>query len=321
MKRRRQRRTQQKFVRKHEVMMLKNFKFFSFFTLATALMGQPSAFAANEVPTEFSNQGGIKNTRHNMTQSTTVSAGATMTAFRNNYGEVCVYCHTPHGANTAAGAPLWNRALPTGTTYQTYNTLNTSTLTQTVSQPGAASLPCLSCHDGSQAIDAIINMPGSGQYYATPDPTKWVSGTGQSKSGQHRTLVQCMACHNEDPNGVGGGVATDFTVFVIGTDLRNDHPVGVNFPITTGAGTDWNTPTGSFAVGPETTLFFDENTNSRMDKGDIRLYGVGSDSRVECASCHDPHGVPSGGVGSVFNPTFLRKTNTNSAVCMTCHNK
>ena len=27
----------------------------------------------------------------------------------NNYGEVCVYCHTPHSANTSIGAPLWNK--------------------------------------------------------------------------------------------------------------------------------------------------------------------------------------------------------------------
>ena len=28
-----------------------------------------------------------------------------------------------------------------------------------------------------------------------------------------------------------------------------------------------------------------------------------------------------GGAGSTMFPTFLRKTNTASAVCMTCHNK
>ena len=44
---------------------------------------------------------------------------------RNNYGEVCVYCHTPHGANRTLAAPLWNRT-NVATTYQTYNLLNTS---------------------------------------------------------------------------------------------------------------------------------------------------------------------------------------------------
>lgn len=271
---------------------------------------------AADLPTNFTNNGGISNTRHNLTQGSNINAGA-MNTVRNNYGEVCVYCHTPHGANTVAGAPLWNRSLPTDTVFQTYDKLNTSSLTQTISQPGAASLPCLSCHDGSQAIDAILNMPGSGQYSATPDPTAWTPTlAGQTKSTQHLNLVGCMACH-----GPGTGFATDFTAFNIGTDLRNDHPVGVNFPTTNGAGTDWKAPTGSVTRGAVVTTFFDEDSNSRMDKGDIRLYGSGSDSRVECASCHDPHGVPSAGEGSTFNATFLRKTNSSSSVCLTCHAK
>jgi hypothetical protein len=301
------------------------------------------AMAQNDVPTAFTNQGGISNTRHNMMQSTeSTNNGLTMNSFRNSYGEVCVYCHTPHGANTAAAAPLWNRLLSTGTVYTTYDQLNTSTLTQTVAQPGAASLPCLSCHDGSQAIDAIINMPGSGQYSPAAQPWTYampiaaVPPGGARKSSQHQGLGvsydnsgatiangSCMSCHAPDGGsfGIGFGVATSFAVFNIGTDLKNDHPVGVNFPVTNGPGTDWKAPTGSVTRGAVVTTFFDENTNGRMDKGDIRLYGSGSDSRVECASCHDPHGVPSAGAGSVFLPTFLRKTNAASAVCLTCHSK
>ncbi len=293
--------------------------------LVAVLMLAKSALAANDLPTQFTNQGGIINTRHNMSQSTEASnSGGTMNAFRNRYGEVCVYCHTPHGANTAAAVPLWNRALPTSTVYTTYDKLNTSTLTQTVYQPGAASLPCLSCHDGSQATDAIINMPGSGQYSPTADPTTWVPfAPGQSKSGQHRTMLACMACHASDggPGGLGLGVATDFAAFVIGTDLRNDHPVGVTFPSTSGPGTDWNTPGGSVTRGGLVSRFFDEDPNGRMDKAEIRLYDSGNGASVECASCHDPHGVPSSGVGSTIRPTFLRKSNAGSAVCLTCHAK
>ena len=29
--------------------------------------------------------------------------------------EVCVFCHTPHGANTSASAPLWNKGVTTTT--------------------------------------------------------------------------------------------------------------------------------------------------------------------------------------------------------------
>lgn len=296
--------------------------------LLGVLCAPEPANAQNDVGSQFPNAPGILNTRHNMTQNTEqTNSGLTMTAYRNRYGEICVYCHTPHGSNATVGAPLWNRLLPAGSSFTTYDKLGTSSLTQTVYQPGAASLPCLSCHDGSQAVDAILNMPGSGQYSAAANSASWVpgvAGTGdwiKSKSPQHRNLGSdagsCMACHAPDGGGagLGLGVATDFTVFVIGKDLRNDHPVGVTFPTVTGGATDWKTPSGSKVINASlTTKFFDENGNGRMDKGDIRMYDTGNGASVECGSCHDPHGVF--GV-----PTFLRKANAGSAVCLTCHSK
>lgn len=304
------------------------------FTCASIFLAmQTLTFAGADRPTEFTNRDSIVNTRHNMTQRSVAGAnlldgtpntGSTgmMDTSRNDYGEICVYCHTPHGAAINAVAPLWNRALPTSTTYQTYNQLNTTTLTQVVSQPGGSSLACLSCHDGQQAVDAIINMPGSGKY--DPAPGFAFLETWPSAPGAHLGLsadnVGCLSCHA--PGGFAfANSAGDFTVAAIGTDLRNDHPVGVNYPTVNGGSTDWKAPSGSVSRAGVVTTFFDENANSRMDKGDIRLYGSGIDSRVECASCHDPHGVPSAGPGSVFNPTFLRKTNAGSVVCLTCHTK
>lgn len=287
------------------------------------LLGVTGGQAA-DYATKFSNVGTIGNTRHNMTQRQTSGGGPQsfwMDNVRNDYGEICVYCHTPHGANTKISVPLWNRTIQT-TTYTTYNQLGTATLTQTVSQPGAASLSCLSCHDGQTAIDSIINMPGAGRYSAgqetTPDSgflNTWTTG-GQfgnypaANGGQHNTLVQCASCHSAGP----GSPATSFASFVIGTDLRDDHPVGVPFPADA---PDFFQPGGTTAG----LKFFDTNGNGRADKQDIRLYKTGSEYRVECASCHDPHGVPSGGPGSAFNKTFLRKTNETSGVCFTCHNK
>jgi hypothetical protein len=307
--------------------------------LAGLLAGAPAAYAQLDLPSGFSNLDSIVNTRHNMTQSTeSTNGGGTMNPFRNRYGQVCVYCHTPHGANTSAAAPLWNRLLPAASSYTTYGALNSSSMTQIVYNPGAASLPCLSCHDGAQAVDAILNMPGTGQYSASANPDAWIpgaigtAGQGYAKSGQHRGLAVtqigsgaptasagCLACHA--PGTGYEGIATDFTVFLIGKDLRNDHPIGVTYPLTTGGSTGWNTPSGTKVVGGLTNKFFDENGNGRMDKGDIRLYDTGNGASVECASCHDPHGVPSGAAGSAFLPTFLRKTIDGSGVCLTCHAK
>lgn len=286
-----------------------------------------------DYPTKFSNTGSVINTRHNMTQRNSTGGAITgpngtlqsnfMDIVRNDYREVCVYCHTPHGANANISVPLWNRAIvaPSGG-YQTYNQLGTNTLTQPVSQPGANSLACLSCHDGQTAIDAIINMPGSGRFYdgsltqKIPDSflNSWgqLSQSGGGPASSHQGLPECASCHAISGTGVPG--ATSFKTFLIGTDLRDDHPVGIRFP--SGA-SDFFQPAGV----SDRAIYFDNNGNNRMDKDEIRLYKTGTEFQVECASCHDPHGVPSLGAGTEFNKTFLRVTNDQSKVCLTCHNK
>ena len=299
------------------------------FVVVSMLVVFGRAWADVDLPTKFSNQGSIGNTRHNMTQRQASGGGPSgiiMDQYRNDYQEVCVYCHTPHGANTTATLPLWNRTLKT-TSYATYDLLRTSTLTQTVSQPGAASLSCLSCHDGQTAVDSIINMPGSGKYNpnATRDTVQsmaFLNSWGPNASGVgpavHLALdgvnpsLGCLACHASAAGFVGAGAA-DFTVLALGTDLKNDHPVGVTFPALSAATEGFKKPGGTKG----TASFFDVDGNNNMGKGEVRVY----DGKVECASCHDPHGVQSGGANSKFQPTFLRVDNTGSALCLTCHNK
>lgn len=65
--------------------------------------------------------------------------------------QICVACHTPHGANVSVtDAPLWNHALTT----QVYTLYSTSpTLNATPGQPTGTSRLCLSCHDGTVALN------------------------------------------------------------------------------------------------------------------------------------------------------------------------
>jgi hypothetical protein len=325
-----------------------------------------SVNAAGDLGTGFSNLGGISNTRHNLTQSTANSLNAgetdplsvskTMGAYRNNYNEVCVYCHTPHGANTQVALPLWNRT-HLGNEYQTYDTLGTSTLTSAIDQPGLNSLACLSCHDGTLPVDSIINAPGSGGYSAAQQTTSsvtflnlWNNTVGQD-AAQHMSLDgqfdvlpgsglhlytgsnnvlgiadggSCLSCHA--PNTLTPGGATSFQVFSIGTDLTNDHPVGVVLP-PNGDGTDFNSPTASRPASTATGTgvdWFDLDGDNRPDSNEIRFYSyasAGNVPRVECASCHDPHGVSATVFAGEINPSFLRVRNDGSAVCLTCHVK
>ena len=67
--------------------------------------------------------------------------------------ETCKFCHTPHAAQAVAGAPLWNHQ----TTVASYTLYSSDTFkgASTATQPGPTSKLCLSCHDGTVAIDSF----------------------------------------------------------------------------------------------------------------------------------------------------------------------
>src|SRR5512139_3149402 len=66
--------------------------------------------------------------------------------------EVCIFCHTPHGASTALPVVLWNHA---STAVANYGLYQSATLKGTVSQPAGVSKACLSCHDGTVAVNTL----------------------------------------------------------------------------------------------------------------------------------------------------------------------
>ena len=75
-------------------------------------------------------------------------------------GRICVVCHAPHNtAITVAGAPLWNH----GVTSEAFTVYASPTFDGGPSgQPAGTSKLCLSCHDGSVAIDAFGGSAGTG---------------------------------------------------------------------------------------------------------------------------------------------------------------
>lgn len=70
--------------------------------------------------------------------------------FTSQAGQVCVACHAPHNAVVLSDAPLWNHQLSVAT-YTLYS--NPSTMNAVVGQPGSSSKLCLSCHDGTVAVN------------------------------------------------------------------------------------------------------------------------------------------------------------------------
>jgi len=73
-------------------------------------------------------------------------------------GELCVTCHTPHNANTTqSDAPLWNHQI----TIASYTVYTSSTMNAAPGQPNGVSKLCLSCHDGTVAIDSFGTRVGT----------------------------------------------------------------------------------------------------------------------------------------------------------------
>tara|TARA_R110002167_G_scaffold12233_2_gene52306 strand:- start:3565 stop:4440 length:876 start_codon:yes stop_codon:yes gene_type:complete len=265
---------------------------------------------------------GISTTKHNLggadTTKNRVTAGG-------SNSEICVFCHTPHGSDTSAPVPLWNKQLNTSlSAYQTYDQLGTSSLDGAVASVGSVSLACLSCHDGTQAMDNIINAPGSGGYDATGGGAAGLGFTWADGSSAQST---------PNTDGVLGGTGATLTgISTLGVDLRNDHPVGIPYCggglYNGGAGTgtckdlDFKTTTVDSAPVNGVNVFWVETgvADSGRQSTDIPLYtrktteaSISTEEMfVECASCHDPHSS---------EVTFLRISNTSSAVCLACHDK
>jgi hypothetical protein len=262
---------------------------------------------------------GIAATRHNLSTSGNI-ANVRVTA---GTAEICVFCHTPHAADVSAPAPLWNKRLATGATYTTYATLNSSTIDGEILATGSTSLACLSCHDGAQAMDNIINAPGYGGYAADGGGAGGLAYTWDSGTIAGRVTL------------AGAMTNAPTTLSMLGSDLRNDHPIGIRY---CGGGQNSTTPTGACVdrdfVAPQTALI---NTNrvwwvdtaggtaAQRDRTDMILYTRtfpvgGTAPSVECGSCHDPH-VETGTGTPPAGATFLRISNAASAVCLACHVK
>lgn len=170
--------------------MKRLFGLFSVFSLMLCFMLPVNVFA------QFGNK--VADTPHNLREAT--HAGLT------DWGEICVYCHTPHNNNVDIDAPLWNRDTPAGP----YSMYSSTTVDMTIaSSPQGASLTCLSCHDNTIALDQVINVP-------------------LAKFGTAATNTQISYCATTCHVGNGAG-GLNFEGTDVGTDLSNDHPVSITY--------------------------------------------------------------------------------------------
>ncbi len=195
----------------------------------------------------------VASTRHNLSVTGPGDVRAT------SEDQVCVFCHTPHGASSFPGSPLWNRALSEQTyTPYTSSSLDAEDIMGQLDQPGGSSKLCLSCHDGTLAI-GTVNVLGGAQNVS-------IDMTGTAADGSMPA---------------GEGELTGFTRD-LGIDLGNDHPISFNYDSTLAAtDTELLDPAAAAHIGLRAPGF--------RPLVPLEATGAGGVAQLQCASCHDPH--------------------------------
>jgi predicted CXXCH cytochrome family protein len=243
----------------------------------------------------------------------------------------CVFCHTPH--DSAPARQLWNHA-SSAATYGTYGsssyqsgttsgTFNTFPGTRAPQPSGSAKL-CLSCHDGTIAVNATINNGTIAMAGGTFIPA--TASLGTDLSNDHPVsfarnasttavvdppandpvrletttrLVQCVSCH--DPH----SQRLDPTVgkFLVKGNQASAVCVTCHRP----SGTGWSWTSSSHAVSVKS--YTAASTGGAAGLGAHTGYTtVGANG---CESCHRSHSAP--------QAQRLLKAVNQRDVCFQCH--
>lgn len=233
---------------------------------------------------------GVVNGIHNLSTTGIDPFDLSPSKYRTDEDQVCVFCHTPHGGSL--DGPLWNRSQPPSDSFTHYNS---STLSNHITGLGASrdvnveSLLCMSCHDGSISVNHLLNVPND---RVTPIRT-W---NGQADT----TIVDQFTTPGSR---IGGSLDN-----LAGTgDLSDDHPISFSYQAVY----------DEYQLDPAKAADLRDVATATGWLGEgVRFFGT--DVRVECSSCHDPH------VDYISDPTykpFLIRSNAGSNLCLACHNK
>ena len=253
----------------------------------------------------------VSQTKHNLSSSNPAH-GQPGVVSSPTESQICVFCHTPHGADASQPAPLWNKTIQSKTyTPYTSSSFDAAAIQGTsAGQPLGSSKLCLSCHDGAMQIGAVRVLRGQTDQVIPLDNTN--AGTMPD----------------------GKGLATGFTRNLGGAthdDLSNDHPISVTYDTTlTNRDGELRVPDVSQRFG---------NVFGKRVAGDhykpmlpLETTGAGNAGQIQCTTCHDPH-IRETNLANEKTIKFLRAnrfqlgdaTSTYNAVddiiCLACHDK
>jgi len=91
----------------------------------------------------------------------------------------CGVCHTTHQSISLISAPLWNHETTVVAGYTLYNS-PTFDGGSTITDPGASSRLCLSCHDGTVALENFGGITSGTNYIDESSRIGGVSGSDMS---------------------------------------------------------------------------------------------------------------------------------------------
>ncbi len=246
----------------------------------------------------------VRNTKHNLS-ATSFGSGVTdtRTVKATSETQICVFCHTPHGAETIQQAPLWNRKLSTATTYVPYTSSSIdANATEMANAPGGTSKLCLSCHDGTMALGNVNVLNGKAN--------QTIPMTGTATGGLMPP---------------GSGATTGFTRN-LGVNLTNDHPISFTYDSALA------TADGELRTPPTTSTLLNRIVGTRV-VGGVKPKLPLEAGQMQCATCHDPHLRETD--ASKGNAKFLRLNRfqenlgptggdfneANDIICLACHSK
>ncbi len=182
---------------------------------------------------------------------------------------------------------------------------------------------CVFCHTPHNSNTAVTDAPLWNKDLTAESFTPYSSDTldatmpATGVDGVTGVSKLCMSCHDGATavNAFGGTTSARFqgendvvlgtdapfigSLADLGTGLAASHPVSFTYNATL-VGLDDELKAVTELSGLGGTISED------------MLFGASSD-QLECASCHDVH--------DDTNAPFLVKANTNSALCLTCHDK
>jgi len=167
--------------------------------------------------------------------------------------------------------------------------------------PTSGDTGCQVCHTPHGATTSVTDAPLWGHAVTAENFTVYSSSTlDAGPLGQPDGISKlCLSCHDGVTAITGTTLMTGDKAIGLGTEgsLANDHPISFTYDATlaTTDGDLWDPTSQPSGLG------------STIDADLLFSH------KLQCASCHDVH--------DNSNDPFLRMSNTESALCLTCHNK